>query len=74
MRFGTSGLSKRLVKISIKLTQQDIAMLAGLSRETVSTELGKLRASHVVHVSQKVYTIDIMKLNKAFDVDTRIVL
>jgi CRP/FNR family transcriptional regulator len=47
------------ITIQVPLTQQVIASFAGLSRETTSKELNKLRAEKIVHWKNKLYAVDI---------------
>lgn len=55
------------VKIQIKLTHQDIAEFTGLTRETTSIELGKLKKSKVISCKQKYYTVDTFRLNERIE-------
>lgn len=52
------------VEIMIKLTQQDFANITGLTRETVSIELSKLKKAGVVdYKKSSKYTVNVKKLN-----------
>lgn len=61
MRFGRS-LNHEDVLIAIRLTHQDIASMAGLTRETTSVELHKLKKSGVIHYQDQHYVINPKKL------------
>lgn len=63
MRFGKSG-SQSTVTLGIKLTQQDIADLLGLTRETTGIELNRLKKQGIVSFSKQTYTINRTKLAK----------
>lgn len=57
-RFGVTEKGKSPIRISLKLTHQDIASLTGLSRETVSREMMSLKQKKLIHynsTSIKVY-------------------
>ncbi|RWZ78897.1 MAG: hypothetical protein EOT05_04085 [Candidatus Microsaccharimonas sossegonensis] len=56
-------LKKDLMKISIPLTQQDLANFTGLTRETVALELNKLVEMGMVSVEKKQYVINTKKVN-----------
>ena len=62
-------LTDELVRIPLPLTQGDIASFAGLTRETVALELGRLRKSDVLKVKNKMYTVNIVKLRQRMDND-----
>jgi CRP-like cAMP-binding protein len=57
-RFGEPTSSRSFVKISIQLTQQDIADLCNLSRETANLELNKLKNDEVIMINKKFYTVN----------------
>jgi len=57
------NIGKNLVKIQIPLTQQSIANLAGLTRETTSMELNKIKDRGIASCKRMYYTIDTKKLN-----------
>jgi CRP/FNR family cyclic AMP-dependent transcriptional regulator len=57
-----SPIQGNMVTINIKLTHQDLASLSGLTRETVSVELNKLRTKGVVIYQPSKYRIDVRKL------------
>lgn len=60
-RFGVPG-SKGTAKLTIPLTQQEIANFVGLTRETTSSELKKLERMKVIKYSQKQYICNTDKL------------
>ena len=64
IRFGTELTGGLLTRIELKLTQQDIASLCGLSRETVNIELNNLKAKGIVQEKSKVYTVNMKALIK----------
>ncbi len=65
-RFGVKT-NNIFTKINIKLTQQDLASLANLSRETTSIELKKLKDSGVVVERAKYYSVNTKMLSKMVD-------
>ena len=67
-RFGEKT-NNMFTKINIKLTQQDLAQLANLSRETTSIELKKLKESGVVVERAKYYSVNDKMLSKMADQD-----
>lgn len=64
IRFGTELTGGKLTRINLKLTQQDIGALCGLSRETVNIELNKLKSTGVVSEKEKMYTVNMKALVK----------
>ncbi len=64
-RYGTKPIGG-VTKVTISLTHQDLANLTGLTRETVSKEIGKLKKSGVIagKGDHSHYSINISKLNK----------
>lgn len=58
VRFGEPLLDKKRIKIPFKITQADIARLCGLSRETTSIELDKLRSQNVFTQKEKHYVVN----------------
>jgi len=64
IRFGTELTGGILTRIDLKLTQQDIAALCGLSRETVNIELNVLKSSGVVSEKSKSYSVNLKALIK----------
>ncbi len=63
MRFGQKLTGPGFVRIVPRLTQQDLANLCGISRETASVELGKLKASGAVTEKAKQYSVHMPSLN-----------
>jgi CRP/FNR family cyclic AMP-dependent transcriptional regulator len=57
LRFGTE-VSKNKHRIGLRLTHQDIANLVGLTRETVSTEISKLRKEEIINIVDLHYVVD----------------
>lgn len=64
VRFGEKLPDDRHYKISIKLTQQDIAKLCNLSRETTNIELNKLKRNNHVTERSKHYVVNLAQLGK----------
>lgn len=52
-----------IVTLNLKLTHQNLASLTGLTRETVSNELSKLKAQGVISYRPSQYKINLKKLN-----------
>ncbi|HET7630092.1 MAG TPA: Crp/Fnr family transcriptional regulator [Candidatus Saccharimonadales bacterium] len=65
-RFGAAD-KRRQITVRLALTHQDIANFIGLTRETVSHELNKLREAGVVNYHNADITIDAGKLAKRLD-------
>jgi CRP/FNR family transcriptional regulator len=63
LRFG-QAVDKTHSKLELKLTHQEIANLLGATRETISTELGKLSKEGVIKIEQSEYTIDTDKAQR----------
>lgn len=57
LRFGKE-VSKHHFQIGLRLTHQDIANLVGLTRETVSTEISKLRKDKILEIKDLHYIVD----------------
>ncbi|MDB5167370.1 MAG: hypothetical protein JWN26_515 [Candidatus Saccharibacteria bacterium] len=66
LRYGRD-IKKDLVKIYVPLTQQEIANTTGLTRETTTLELKKLKEEKVISVRQKYYTVNTAKLDARID-------
>lgn len=64
VRFGEKTILQNHKKITIKLTQHDLARLCNLTRETVSGELVKLRKAGLVNVKEKYYFVNLVKLDQ----------
>jgi len=61
MRFGDDkGRDK--VKINIRLTHQTLANMLGVTRETIATEIARLRREKIIDYKQQTYTINKPKL------------
>jgi CRP-like cAMP-binding protein len=63
VRFGEKLVMGSRTKVTIKLTQHDLAALSNLSRETVSIELTKLKRQDIISVKAKYYYVNLAKLN-----------
>lgn len=63
VRFGEKLPDGRHYKISLRLTQQDIAKLCNISRETSSIELTKLKKAMLVRERNKYYVVNLSKLS-----------
>jgi CRP-like cAMP-binding protein len=57
LRFGKEA-GKNRYQIPLRLTHQEIANLVGLTRETVSTEIGKLKKSGILTMKDVYYVVD----------------
>jgi CRP-like cAMP-binding protein len=59
-------VSKKVIKLDISLTHQDLADLTGLTRETVSKEIGSLKKKGVISQlkNRTEYAFDLGKLNE----------
>lgn len=64
LRFGVPLPGRVFMRIDIKLTQQDIARLCNISRETASIELGKLKNKNIITERAKLYSVNMSLLNK----------
>lgn len=67
LRFGTPLLNKVYTRIDLKLTQQDLANLCNMSRETTNIELNKLKQRKIVTEKAKLYSVNVRELNKFID-------
>lgn len=65
LRFGVTVSATSFKRINIKLTQQDLASLCNVSRETANIEVNKLKAADIVLERNKYYTVNMRKLNQA---------
>lgn len=61
MRFGEDQRGNK-VKINLRLTHQTLANMIGATRETIATELSRLRKEKVIDYKQQLYIIDKAKL------------
>jgi CRP-like cAMP-binding protein len=59
-RFGVTGNNETVV--SLKLTEKDLAALTGITRETVSRELNKLKIKGLVSLNKNILTVSDMGL------------
>lgn len=55
------------MRISIPLTQKDIASFAGLARETVAAEMSKIRQKDIISRRSKFYTVNLVNLHRFID-------
>lgn len=62
LRFGRDSADKKSVELSLKLTHQTLANMLGVTRETIATELARLRREKVVDYRQQTYIINKTKL------------
>jgi len=67
LRFGKPLFGKVYTRIELKLTQQDLANLCNMSRETTNIELNKLRAKKIITEKAKLYSVNMRELNKLID-------
>ncbi len=67
VRFGVPLINKNFIRINLKLTQQDLADMSNMSRETTSIELAKLKDSGVVVEKNKHYALNMSKLRNLID-------
>jgi len=63
LRYGRASLNG-LTRIQIPLTQQDLANYTGLSRETTTIELNKLKLGGIISSRFKYYNVNTAKLNE----------
>lgn len=57
MRFGEDVSPKR-TRINLRLTHQTLANMLGITRETIATEIARLRNEKVLDYKQQTYTIN----------------
>lgn len=62
-----SQITSDTMRISIPLTQKDIASFAGLARETVAAEMSKVRHENIISRRGKFYTVNLVNLHKLID-------
>lgn len=67
LRFGKPLVGKMHTRIDLKLTQQDLANLCNMSRETTNTELGKLKKKKILTEKGKLYSVNMSELNNLID-------
>lgn len=70
IRFGVELTGGLLTRIDVKLTQQDLAALCGISRETANIELSKLKSSGIVTEKEKYYSVNLKSLVKLLGDDS----
>lgn len=63
-RFGKENLEQDKTQITVPLTQQDIANLLGLTRETVATELKKLKDKGYVYYDKWQFVVHTDKISE----------
>jgi CRP/FNR family cyclic AMP-dependent transcriptional regulator len=68
LRFGKAEAGSKH-RINLRLTHQEIANLLGATRETTSTELGKLTKEGVVKIDNSQYVIDTDKAQRLLGED-----
>jgi len=61
MRFGAPA-GKHQVRLDLRLTHQTLANMLGVTRETIATEIARLRREKVLDYKQQTYTIDKARL------------
>lgn len=61
MRFGDDK-GKDRVRLDIRLTHQTLANMLGVTRETIATEIARLRSEKIVDYKQQTYVINKPKL------------
>ncbi len=63
MRFPSRGNeNKEWQQVDLRITHQDLANMTGLTRETTSTELNKLRRQGIVQYNNQHYSLNIQQL------------
>lgn len=60
---------QNLILIKIPLTQKDIASFTGLTRETVTVIIGKLKKQGIISVRRYHYTVDVTKLRDKLEIE-----
>lgn len=66
LRFGERR-NNGVVRIRLTLTQQELANFIGLTRETVSIELKKLKQQHIISRARQHYFVKTAKLDELLD-------
>lgn len=75
LRFGAETSDGRY-KIDLKLTQSELASFIGLTRETVTAELSRLREEGYIEFEKSQYIVDVDKLKDeslVLDVDDEVI-
>jgi len=68
-RYDANSHSKKFVKIPLKLTHQNLASLVGLTRETTTMEMNRLKKEGVVGYARQEYTVNMVRLLDAINED-----
>jgi len=71
IRYG-SNLLQDIIVIKIPLTQKDIAGFTGLTRETVTNIIIKLKQQGIISVKKRLYTVHTEKLRQQIEAETEI--
>ena len=58
VRYGEDQHDKKHIKISLRLTHQTLANMLGITRETIATEIARLRREKVLDYKQQTYVVD----------------
>jgi CRP-like cAMP-binding protein len=58
VRYGDEEAGKSKVKINLRLTHQTLANMLGITRETIATEISRLRREKILDYKQQTYVID----------------
>lgn len=66
LQYGRDVMTDR-VKIYVPFTQQELANIMGLTRETTTLEVKKLKEQKILSERKKYYTVDTSKLNARID-------
>lgn len=61
------NINSNQTRLQIPLTQQEIANYSGLTRETTTLELNKLRIEGVIWRHRKYYSVDVGRLDEFID-------
>lgn len=68
-RYGRE-IKPNLFEVELPLTHSSIASLVGLTRETTTTELNKLKKEDIIDYSRKMLTVDKAKLERSLGEDS----
>jgi len=68
MRFGKE-IKPGYKYIDVQLTHLDLAHMIGMTRETTSVELGKLRKANVISYKNQRYTLNVTKMQRILGAD-----
>lgn len=69
-RYDTTKPKIKFVKIPIALTHQNLGSLVGLTRETTTMEMNKLKKEGIVSYKQQYYTVNMVRLLDAINEDS----